>query len=111
MWKRRDASAEKDLPYLEETPDGWVYEVTRSWDVVENETSTRVDVSGDCPTCAHPCSDVFETVVGTMSSDALVFPISLVCNCSRSHPGRPDGRVGCGRGGSFKLALDGRPHG
>ena len=98
-----------DIAYLEETPAGWTQQVAATWQVVESPGEVRL--SGTCPTCGHDSSTTIGNIHlvpgepgGRKSIIGRVEPIVIVCDCQRTHPGRPpEVTGGCGRGGHFEL--------
>lgn len=74
-------------------------------------TSRGVILNGACPRCADPMtfphvSTVFKTasVLGQTSA-ADPGDVQMLCTCSESHPGRPEGEDGCGAYWNIRLAT------
>ena len=95
-----------DIEYREETPEGWAQRVADTW-TVDEEAKDALRLSGPCPTCGHHSELLVEQITAVKSGGRGRLPLTLLCRCTEGHPGRPDGRRGCGRGAPFELDLDG----
>jgi hypothetical protein len=71
------------------------------WMPRRNDGATVVEyiLSGDCPRCGHPMA-VSAGVAGVLNT-ALTETVR--CNCDDPHPGRPDGKNGCGQRGNIPI--------
>ena len=64
------------------------------------KAGARMSLSGPCPRCGHPAPNQASLQVTSLealapSPDCLT--VDLQCTCQEPHPGRPDGKDGCGR--------------
>ena len=62
--------------------------------------SSRIrTLRGNCPRCGHGLKgiDIYGSIIrGVTQVKNGVALTNIVCNCDTSHPGRPDGKSGCG---------------
>ncbi|MFF3877145.1 hypothetical protein [Streptomyces sp. NPDC001978] len=93
-----------DIPYQEVTHAAYAEDAARTFAVTEAGPGTVV-LTGRCPRCA---AEIEVPVVNTVYKsfrwrrrtapapvpDEQVEP--LICTCTEPHPGRPEGRFGCG---------------
>jgi hypothetical protein len=64
-------------------------------------------LQGPCPRCGHEISKAIPEDVW-IAEDLRAGPVTLVvaCNCSHVHPGRPEGRTGCGLYGGLLVDIE-----
>jgi hypothetical protein len=91
-----------DIPYCEETPDGWGKEV-ENWEI--DVAGDNIRIAGVCPTCRHTSETVYHNFRSVRGTGDVV-QVIVSCNCGVEHEGRPDGRTGCGRAAPFTIFLD-----
>jgi hypothetical protein len=94
-----------DMPYETKLQDGWADKVA----ALDWAPWTRGPVqlgwvaSGPCPRCGHLLAVYQRRVLGALPSDDAV--VKAACNCTESHPGRPESRVqGCGQEARIPLS-------
>lgn len=75
-------------------------------------------LTGSCPRCGHPMTQTVERDVprgfdaggrtgpdGAGRRPVVEVRLNVDCTCPSPHPGRPDGRLGCGWGGPLPVTL------
>ena len=68
--------------------------------LVRHKSGALIRLTGPCPRCGHPAPN--QTSLQVTSLEALapgpdLLTVDLECTCEEPHPGRPDGKDGCGR--------------
>jgi hypothetical protein len=100
-------SSEGRIPYLEATDPSFAEQAARSFSV-EEVVPGVLRLIGPCPRC----SDRIEVpVVARVYRGAKNLPttVPVQCTCDvDAHPGRPEGRVGCGAYWNLTVSGDAR---
>jgi len=97
------------LPYLETTDPAYGEQAASSF-AVEEVTPGALRVCGPCPRCGDPIEVPVVTRVyrGRRRAAGETMSVPIDCTCEgHDHPGRPDGRAGCGA--YWNLTLRGEP--
>jgi hypothetical protein len=66
------------------------------------------DLVGSCPRCGHEMQDdVHFRVIGNWWGRARRDPVrqNIVCNCKKTHGGRPGDKAGCGWAPDIEVSL------
>jgi hypothetical protein len=100
-----DAPTDGLVPYHEISEPGYAEQAAATFVIEEFGVGMSL-LGGRCPRCdvaiEVPLIDgVFRSRLATGAGDAQAVPI--ICTCTEAHPGRPDGRVGCGAYWIFDL--------
>jgi hypothetical protein len=92
------------IEYDERSDETWAENVakTLTW---EDRDGTWV-LTGSCPRCGDEMYKAFpaETFGTEPTRGAGPRTHVVACNCEGEHPGRPDGKTGCGVYGGLELA-------
>lgn len=116
------------IPWSEETPPEWGAALAKL-DWTEDRTGNRLrgwSLIATCPACNHAGAiDIYfaHSVITAFRNDRLsrllrkrteaqeALPFSMErpveCDCGEPHPGRPTGRVGCGRSADVTFTVGG----
>lgn len=100
-----DAPTDGLVPYRELSEPGYAEQAAATF-VIEEFGGGMSLLGGQCPRCGVaievPLIDgVFRRHLATGAGDVRSVPI--ICTCTEAHPGRPEGRVGCGAYWIFDL--------
>jgi hypothetical protein len=100
-----DAPTDGLVPYREISEPGYAEQAAATFVIEEFGVGMSL-LGGHCPRCRVaieiPLIDgVFRSHLATGTRDVRAVPI--ICTCTEAHPGRPDGRVGCGAYWIFDL--------
>lgn len=96
------------VPYREVSEPGYAEQAAATF-VIETFDVGMSLLGGVCPRCQAaievPLVDgVFRRTLSTNErAEGDHQPVPIICTCSEAHPGRPDGRVGCGAYWIFNL--------
>lgn len=99
-------ASDTPIAYDDRSDESWAEKVaaTFTWD---DRDGTWV-LSGSCPRCGDEMYKAFpaEAFLTEATRGAAKRTVVVACNCEGEHPGRPDGRKGCGVYGGLELADD-----
>jgi hypothetical protein len=107
----RDALPEGFVSYREVSEPDYAEEAAATF-VIEDFDIGMSLLSGLCPRCGAPIEvplidGVFRgdraVLVDTAERAGGTRAVPIICTCTEAHPGRPDGRVGCGAYWIFDL--------
>jgi hypothetical protein len=112
-----DAPTDGLVPYREISEPGYAEQAAATFVIEEFGVGMSL-LGGRCPRCqvaiGVPLIDgVFRSdraagsdLIAGAGQTASVRAVPIICTCTEAHPGRPDGRVGCGAYWIFDLPAD-----